>query len=578
MKKLFTILAAALFSVSMMAQTTIFSATPLQTLTESFSVATNTSVEITDSWATIVGGTLTADNKHKNTNNFIMNIGGSVGYGFSLLQTATGLIIELNEAIQEGDVISVQAFTNGAGESNGRGIFVTTATARQSTADCILLGVSETAKEFVLVEHTVKSTDDICGKSKIYLWRATGNSTYFKDFAITRPAPTTDPVINASDASILAKESGVEATQDIAVVGANLTGSTLTATLSPAVEGLSVTLAENAITDGAIATTATLHYTQTENVPEGQTTLTLSDGTTNKEVTITYVSSVETWELQSISESTSWDFSKITRNTASTLHKNNGIQFTAESTPSYNDEIVYINYANGDLWTLADGFDGTTMAFKGEYPTRNNQYCQNGVLRFNTTVAGKIVVKFSDTGSSASKTAVKRYLVVNDQQTEYWTSRENNGDNPYDAQLNVTSGEIAVPAGDVTIKGSTAIVVSLVTFTQTYAVSCATPEHGSLSADKALAAAGEKVTLTVTPASGYQIASVKLDDESLVAEEGVYSFIMPAKAVNVTASFSQATAVENAEAAVKAVKVVENGQLVIIKNGVRYNAQGAVVK
>ena len=38
------------------------------------------------------------------------------------------------------------------------------------------------------------------------------------------------------------------------------------------------------------------------------------------------------------------------------------------------------------------------------------------------------------------------------------------------------------------------------------------------------------------------------------------------------------TAVENAEAAVKAVKVVENGQLVIIKNGVRYNAQGAVVK
>lgn len=36
-----------------------------------------------------------------------------------------------------------------------------------------------------------------------------------------------------------------------------------------------------------------------------------------------------------------------------------------------------------------------------------------------------------------------------------------------------------------------------------------------------------------------------------------------------------ATAVENVEAGAKVVKTIENGQLVIIKNGVRYNAQGA---
>lgn len=39
-----------------------------------------------------------------------------------------------------------------------------------------------------------------------------------------------------------------------------------------------------------------------------------------------------------------------------------------------------------------------------------------------------------------------------------------------------------------------------------------------------------------------------------------------------------ATAVENTEATVKAVKSIENGQLVIIKNGVKYNAVGAIVK
>lgn len=38
------------------------------------------------------------------------------------------------------------------------------------------------------------------------------------------------------------------------------------------------------------------------------------------------------------------------------------------------------------------------------------------------------------------------------------------------------------------------------------------------------------------------------------------------------------TSVDNVNSDVKAVKVIENGQLILIKNGVRYNAQGAVVK
>jgi hypothetical protein len=38
------------------------------------------------------------------------------------------------------------------------------------------------------------------------------------------------------------------------------------------------------------------------------------------------------------------------------------------------------------------------------------------------------------------------------------------------------------------------------------------------------------------------------------------------------------TAIENSEVEVKAVKVIRDGQLFIEKNGVLYNAQGAVVK
>jgi hypothetical protein len=54
---------------------------------------------------------------------------------------------------------------------------------------------------------------------------------------------------------------------------------------------------------------------------------------------------------------------------------------------------------------------------------------------------------------------------------------------------------------------------------------------------------------------------------------------MPAEAVTVNASFGDtATAIDNAEQEVKAVKVIRNGQLFIEKNGVLYDAQGAVVR
>ena len=42
--------------------------------------------------------------------------------------------------------------------------------------------------------------------------------------------------------------------------------------------------------------------------------------------------------------------------------------------------------------------------------------------------------------------------------------------------------------------------------------------------------------------------------------------------------FDSATGIENTNADVKAAKFIENGMLIIEKNGVRYNAQGQIVK
>ena len=349
--------------------------------------------------------------------------------------------ITLSQALAAGDQILV----NSSGNTNNL-YFMASQGRPSSDSNADAMIVQGTAYELA-------SSNALVGQTEFYVYRKS-STTEVGTFTITRPAASDDPKITASDASVKATESGVAATTTIDVTGTNLTGSTLTATLSPAVTGLSVSLDTDEISDGSITATATLSYTATENA-KGTTTLTISDGTTSKEVTVSYQAKVVSTPLATISEATTWNFS-----TDVTYSGSGDYQFTGDDLTT---EFVYTDL---DL-TFADTFNSDALAFTGEYPFRSSskKYAQNGTLHFKTSVPGTITVKFSDTGTSASSTAVKRYLVVNGETTEYWTSRENNGDEPYDAQLNVTTDEIAVAAGDVTIAGTGALIYSIITFT-----------------------------------------------------------------------------------------------------------------
>lgn len=113
-----------------------------------------------------------------------------------------------------------------------------------------------------------------------------------------------------------------------------------------------------------------------------------------------------------------------------------------------------------------------------------------------------------------------------------------------------------------------------------YKITYAAAENGEVSG-WTVAYPGEEVTVTPTPAEGYKTASLTYNGTALHDDGvGYVTFIMPAEAVQVVAVFATEfpTAIENTEAEVKAVKVVENGQMFILKGGVKYNAQGAVVK
>lgn len=69
-----------------------------------------------------------------------------------------------------------------------------------------------------------------------------------------------------------------------------------------------------------------------------------------------------------------------------------------------------------------------------------------------------------------------------------------------------------------------------------YAITVAAAANGSVTASKATAVAGETITLTVTPADGYKLDSLTYNDGTEHVITGV-TFVMPAHAVTITATF-----------------------------------------
>ena len=112
-----------------------------------------------------------------------------------------------------------------------------------------------------------------------------------------------------------------------------------------------------------------------------------------------------------------------------------------------------------------------------------------------------------------------------------------------------------------------------------YPITYAAAEHGTVSG-WTIAFPNEEVQLSFTMDEGYTLVSCYANEQAIVSIPQVGEFFtMPAEAVTVNASFGDtATAIDNAEEEVKAVKVIRNGQLFIEKNGVLYDAQGAVVR
>lgn len=336
-------------------------------------------------------------------------------------------------------------------------------------------------------------TVDGLSSSKTYVAYIYGmNGSNGELYEVAFLAPSSGPSLKASPASVTlaATESGVAVNSSFTITGANLTAGTYNLTI-PSVEGLEVSPTSFTVAaNGTVSQEVNVSYSSTENVPANTVNITATVNEVNLSVEVNYSSSVATWELQVINSARTWDFSTLS----------GGKNYSGDD---LNVEHVYANIAE---ITCPAEFDGTALAFTGEYPLREGKgIAQNGALRFITSVPGYIVVTFSDTGTKASATAVKRYLCVSGETTEYWASRENNGDDPYEARLDVTTGAIPVsPLGDVAIYGTSALVYKKVVFTPVTSISGTLPSSG-------IGTLASAYALDFTNASGveaYKVSSV----------------------------------------------------------------------
>ena len=169
---------------------TIFSAET--SATANVSIAASTTRALTASEATVDGGTMTVINQQTSAKNLIAKSGST--WWFSHTNNNTFFKADLDCALAAGDVITIDA----VGASGGRGVWVSTATSRPGSAPACS-GTTESTGQ--AVNYTVTSSDEYVGKSTLYFYRATSNTTYFNNINITRPGPCTPITPSLSYAS-----------------------------------------------------------------------------------------------------------------------------------------------------------------------------------------------------------------------------------------------------------------------------------------------------------------------------------------------------------------------------------------
>ena len=276
-------------------------------------------------------------------------------------------------------------------------------------------------------------------------------------------------------------------TKSFTFSGLNLAHS-VTISLESDVAGLSVTPAVVIPTDDAITNQeVTITYKSLENVAEAVVNLVVAyDVDTKITIPLTYSSTVGYEDLTPISAVTTWNW--------------DGAASAAYGTLGQNDMIIL---ANADV-TWDEGFNARAIAGALQHYYRDGKYAQGNSLKFNTTIPGKVYVKFSNTGGKD----IARAPRITDANGTYAPTDESEG------SKNTTAiwYNHSVAAGDVLIEGfemKDPIALNMLryyevrfapVYTVTYDKGTGSVKEGESLPVQADEAAGEKIVLAAATA------------------------------------------------------------------------------
>lgn len=314
-------------------------------------------------------------------------------------------------------------------------------------------------------------------------------------------APKTEPwlTLSATEVELAVTPFAASDEAKVTLKGGNLTAGNYTLTV-PNVAGLTVEPASVTVAaaDGTVNQDIKLTYTSTVDVPEATAKVSVTINELPAELTITYSARTTAYTQTTVSDSTTWDWSKAGATT---------IQFTDASVPSKSDTILL---ANVEGIVNDANFNSQALSVCGEYMFRidnDKKFFQGGYISFNAERKGFVTVNYSNTGANAA-----RSLVVNGTKDAAVSSA--------DTKTVQTSSKMSVNAGKVVIM-----------FAET------------------------------------------ADDTNATKYARVYSVTYTVdKSGDIGSSLNQA------QVEAKAVKVIRDGQLLIIRDGKTYTAQGVEVR
>ena len=273
-------------------------------------------------------------------------------------------------------------------------------------------------------------------------------------------APATEPwlTLSATEVELAVTPFAASDEETVTLKGGNLTAGTYTLTV-PNVAGL--TVAPTSVTvaaDGTVNQEITLTYTSTVDVPEATAKVSVTINELPAELTITYSARTTAYTQTTVSDSTTWDWTKA---------GSTEIKLDSTSTPSLLDTILLANVPG--IYNGAD-FRSDALKVCGQYLVRDSKFFQGGYISFIAEKKGTVQVTFSNTGNRDANKGQGRVLYINDVATN---------DSTLTTKTLTVSAPVEVPAGQVTITSQMPSEPGISQYLRVYSITYVPEETGT---------------------------------------------------------------------------------------------------